>query len=75
MQKTVIARTSRAQLDKSATIIQNKLFRQRIGLRKEMRELRRKIAELPMICRSSYAKVYFLKRSTGRLMNEVISFK
>lgn len=59
------------RLNKAAEIIQNKLYRERIRVRNEMRELRKKLRELPMICRSSYVKVYFLKRSTGRLMSEI----
>jgi hypothetical protein len=37
----------------------------------ELKALRHKLKGMPFVCRSSFVKVFYLKRSTGVLMSDV----
>ena len=59
-----------AKLDKSARLIQEKLFT-RLKLRREAAELRKKLKDLPQVCRSSFVKMHYLKAQTALLTTNV----
>ena len=73
LEREVLRRKPFSLIDDAARTIQIKLYQNKIKQRREIKELRVEIGQLPFICRSSFVKVWFLKRSTGNLMNEVTS--
>ena len=39
----------------------------------ELKALRQKLKGMPFVCRGSFVKVFYLKKSTGVLMSDVCS--
>lgn len=60
-----------AKLDAAAKLIQDVIFTCKIKQKKEGKELRQKLKDLPYVCRSSFLKMHFLKAQTAQLKNNV----
>lgn len=60
-----------AKLNAAAQLIQDVIYTRKIRQKREGKELRQKLKELPMVCRSSFLKMHLLKAQTAQLKTNV----
>ena len=60
-----------AKLNKASSLIATKIYIEKIKQRREGRELRQKLKDLPAVCRSGFVKMHFLKQATATLTSNM----
>lgn len=71
LEKYLQTRPDISSFEAAATKIQH--FLGKVKTQRELKALRLKLKGMPFVCRGSFVKVYYLKKSTGVLMSDVCS--